>query len=135
MPSFVSLRALRKQWKLAIIAVFSLAIAMALGVVGLSVTNTILVLPPAALEADRLVAIYDRAASKPVDQISYPDYQYFRENNHVFTDVAAAPGAININANFDESGVKAEVISRPVSDSYFSVLGIRPFLGSFSRAG
>jgi predicted permease len=125
------MRALRRQWKLATIAVFSLAIAIALGVVGLSVTNTILILPPAAPAPEGLVSIYARAPGKPIDQISYPDYAYFRENNHVFTDVAAAPNSIGMTADFDDKGVKVEVISRPVSENYFAVLGLRPFLGRF----
>src|SRR3954453_14643857 len=46
---------LRKHWKLTAIAVFSLSIAMALGVIALSVSNTVLLLPPAAAEPGRLV--------------------------------------------------------------------------------
>src|SRR5579864_2142549 len=130
-----SMRALRRHWKLTAISAFSLAIAIALGVVGLSVTNTILFLPPAAPAPDRLVAIYAHAPAKPIDQFSYLDYQYFRENNHVFMDIAAAPNAVNINAGFDESGVKEEVITRPVSENYFSTLGIRPYLGRFLSPG
>src|SRR5215472_838327 len=127
-PGLPSRRALPRQWKLATIAVFSLAIAIALGVVGLSVTNTILILPPAAPAPEGLVSIYARAPGKPIDQISYPDYAYIRENNHVFTDVAAAPNSIGMTADIDDKGVKVEVISRPVSENYFAVLALRPFL-------
>ncbi len=67
----------------------------------LSVTNTALLLPPAAPEPDRLVAISSRSAGEAAGQISYLDYKYIRENNHVFTDVAAAPNSIGINANSD----------------------------------
>ena len=96
MPSAIrSLRILRKHWKLAAIAVFSLSIAMALGVITLSISNTFLFLPPAAAEPDRLVAIYSRADSSAVDEISYPDFQYYRKNNRVFTDIAAAPNSIS----------------------------------------
>jgi putative ABC transport system permease protein len=52
---FRSTRILLKHWKLTAIAVFSLSIAMALGVISLSVSNTFLLLPPAAAEPDRLV--------------------------------------------------------------------------------
>ena len=34
----------------------------------------------------------------------YPDYKYLRENNHVFTDIAASPNSINVTTNFDEHG-------------------------------
>ena len=88
-----SVRLLRRHWKLTAISAFSLSIAMALGI-GLSVSNTLLILPPAAPEPDRLVTIYARASGKPIDQISYLDYldyKDYRKNNHVFSDIAAAP--------------------------------------------
>ncbi|HLM99803.1 MAG TPA: ADOP family duplicated permease [Bryobacteraceae bacterium] len=134
-PVLPFMRAFRRQWKLASIAVFSLAIALALGVVGLSVTNTILILPPAAPAPDRLVAINGRTPGKAIDQVSYPDYAYFRDNNHVFTDVAAAPNSVNISADLDFEGRSVRVIMRPVSENYFAVLGIRPFLGRMFSPG
>lgn len=129
-----ALRILGKHWKLTAIAVFSLSIALALGVVSLSVSNTALLLPPAAAEPDRLVTISSRSPDEKVGQISYPDYKYIRENNHVFTDVAAAPNSVSVNANSDGTQV-VKVVSRPVSDNYFAVLGIRPYLGRFFSPG
>src|SRR6185369_14064764 len=86
-----TIRALSRHWKLTAISVCSLGIAKALGVICLSVSNTTLILPPAAPDADRLVTIHSRSSESPVDQISYPDYKDYRSNNHVFTDIAAAP--------------------------------------------
>ena len=101
-----SLRILGKHWTLTAIAVFSLSIAIALGVVSLSVSNTVLLLPPAAPEPDRLVTISSRTADEGVGHISYLDYQYIRQNNHVFTDVAAAPNSISVNASFGMGPMK-----------------------------
>src|SRR5271154_2659726 len=123
-----------RYWKQTAIFVFSLSIAMALGVLGLSVSNALLILPPAAPAPDRLVTMYGRTPGKAVDQVSYPDYQYYRDHNHVFTDVAAAPDSIGLNDDFNFEGRDVKVITRPVSDNYFAVMGIRPYLGSlFSR--
>ncbi len=134
MRAIRSLRVLRKHWKLTAIAVFSLSIAMALGVLSLSISNTFLFLSLAAPNPDRLVMIHARAADKDVDQISYPDWQYFRENNHVFTDIAATPNSIGLQ--MDNNGKREiRVINRPVSENYFSVLGIRPFLGRLYGPG
>src|SRR5580658_333703 len=107
MPALRSLGILRKHWKLTAIAVFSLAVAMALGVLSLSISNTFLLLPPTAPQPTRLVMIYSRSASESIGQISYLDYQYFRDNNHVFSDVAAAPNSISINedSNFEKQHV------------------------------
>src|SRR5207249_1430072 len=55
-------------------------------------------------------------------------YQYYRGNNHVFTDVAAMSETIGISFTSD-SGSQVSVAIWPVIDSYFVVLGIHPFLG------
>ena len=80
-PALRSVRILRKHWKLTAIAVFSLSVAMALGVLSLSVSNTFLLLPPAAPEPDRLVMIYSRSTGEAARPVSYPDYKCYRENN------------------------------------------------------
>lgn len=131
---FRRFRILSRHWKLSAIAVFSLSIAMGLGTLSLSLTNTFLLLPPAGAAPDRLVMIHSRLPGTAIDQLSYPDYQYYRENNHVFTDIAAAPNSINVNTT-SEGGVEIKVVARPVSANYFSVMGLRPYLGSFFSPG
>lgn len=130
-----SLRILRKHWKLTAVAVFSLAVAMALGVLSLSVSDTFLLEGPAAPRPDRLVMIHGRSAGTAVDLISYPDYQYLREHNHVFTDIAAAPNSIDINGDPNFEGREVKALSRPVSDNYFAVLGIRAERGRLLAPG
>lgn len=123
-----------RYWKLTAISAFSLTVAMALGVIGLSVSNTILVLPPAAPAPERLVMIYSRAPGTAIDPISYPDFVYFRDHNHVFTDVAAAPNSIGLYDDLGFEGRNVKVVTRPVSENYFAAMGIRPYLGRlFSR--
>src|SRR5215475_16055055 len=56
-----AVRALRKQWKIAAVAIVSLGIAMTLGILSLSVTNTLLLLPPPGTDTGRLVVVYSRA--------------------------------------------------------------------------
>ena len=130
----ISFRVLLKHWLLAAIAVFSLSIAMALGVLSLSISNTFLLLPPAAPEPDRLVMIYTRGESAGIDQISYSDYKYLRAHNHAFTDIAAAPNSIGLTADTDNGKVE-KFVNRPVSENYFTVMGIRPWLGRFFAPG
>src|SRR4051794_27073398 len=91
---------LRKQWKLSLAAIFSLSIAMVLGVVTLSIGNTFLFLPPAGADPGRLVMIYGQKPGEDSEHISYPDYEYFRNNNHVFTDIAASPNSIGVEEVF-----------------------------------
>jgi predicted permease len=128
-------RSLRRQWKLTAISVFSLTIAMALGVIALSLSNTVLLLGPSAPAPERLVTIYNRTAANPVEQVSYPDYEYYRQNSHIFTDIAAAPNSIGLNVDFNFGGREVKVVSRPVSENYFAVMGLRPYLGRFFAPG
>lgn len=129
-----SLRILCKYWKLTAIAILSLSIAMALSALSLSVLNTFLLLPPAAAEPNRLVMLYSHSSNTPIEQISYPDYKYIRENNHVFTDVAAAPNSMSFQQD-TSGGQNVKLLSRPVTDNYLAVLGIRPYLGRLFAPG
>ncbi len=125
-----SLRTLRDNWKVTIVAVLSLGVAMALGVISLSASSTALLLPPSGSDPDRLVTISERTPGSDNSEISYPDYEYFRANNHVFADLAAAPNSVSVNFQASDDGSnQIRVISRPLSDNYFSVLGVKPFLG------
>ncbi len=108
---------------------------MALGIVGLSLSNTVLILAPAAPAPDRLAMIYERSNANAIEEVSYPDYQYYRQNNHVFTDLAAAPNSINALGDFDFQAREVSLVARPVSENYFDVLGIRPYLGRFFAPG
>jgi putative ABC transport system permease protein len=130
-----SVRILRRHWKLTAIAAFSLSVALALGIVGLSISNTVLILAPAAPAPDRLAMIYERSNTNAIEEISYPDYQYYRQNNHVFTDLAAAPNSINVLGDFNFQEREVSLVARPVSENYFDVLGIHPYLGRFFAPG
>src|SRR5579871_3740222 len=130
-----AVRALWRHWKLTAIALFSLSVAMALGIIGLSVSNAFIFLPPAAPASDRLLRIYGRSDTNAIEEISYPDYQYLRRNNHVFTDVAAAPNSVGVLGDFEAGAHGVSLITRPVSENYFDVLGIRPYLGRFFSSG
>ncbi len=127
-------RILLKNWKPASIAAFSLAVAMALSVAGLSIFNGVMLRPPEATAPERLVAIHTVAPSSDSYSISYPDYQYYRDNNHSFSGVAAFPEEISqlpmTVGRLDETGTVEST-----SDNYFEVMGIRPFLGRLFVSG
>src|ERR1700722_4974173 len=123
-----SQRILRKHWKLTSIAVFSLAIAMAAGTVGFSVFNALLLRPPAVPAPERLVSIYTSTPTEEFSGSNYDDYKYYRDNNHVFSDVLAFPYSISVRPISYEGRVKSGLMNA-VSDNYFSVLGVHPLLG------
>src|SRR3954464_7946547 len=113
-----ALRTLSRQWHLTVVATFSLAVAMALGILGLSAANTMLLLPLAAPDPGRLVSIYSTGADRGIDEISYPDLEYYRANNHVFTGIAASPHSISLSVDRSGDGRETRIIGRPVSANY-----------------
>ncbi|MGB9402078.1 MAG: ADOP family duplicated permease [Candidatus Acidiferrales bacterium] len=127
-------RMLGKNWKPASIAAFSLGVAMALSVAGLSVFDGIMLRPPVAAEPGRLVTIYTTTPTREFDDVSYPDYKYYRDNNQTFSGVAAFSSEISKLPV--EHGREDEIGTMEVtSDNYFSVMGIRPFLGQLFSPG
>src|SRR5262245_4940485 len=138
MKMFRPIRALNRHKKLAAVAIFSLSIAMALGIVSLSIGNTFLLLPPSAVAPNRLVMMHARWPGEDIGQISYPDYKYLREKNHVFADIAAAPNSIEVKTSWEgstEGKSEVKIVARPVTDNYFAVMGIQPYLGGFFSPG
>ncbi|HEY6386737.1 MAG TPA: ADOP family duplicated permease [Candidatus Acidoferrum sp.] len=129
-----SLRILRKHWKLTSIAIFSLAIAMAAGAVGFSVFDTLLLRPPAVLAPQQLVSVYTTMPTEEFSGANYDDYKFYRDNNHVFSDVLAFPYSIAVRP-ISYEGRRRSGLMNAVSDNYFSVLGVRPVLGRFFARG
>jgi predicted permease len=128
------IRSLLKNWKLNSIAVFSLAIAMGLAVLALSVSDTILLRPPAGTDPGRLVTIFTIARDGTKNNLSYLDYHYLRDHSRTLSGVAGYNyGISKIVTRFN--GNDELSLTNAVSDNYFSVLGIQPFLGRFFSPG
>jgi predicted permease len=123
-----SLRILRKHWKLTSIAIFSLAIAMGAGAAGFSIFNALLLRPPAVPAPEQLASVYTTTPTDEFSGTNYDDYKYYRDNNHVFSDVLAFPYSIAVRP-ISYNGRSKSGLMNAVSDNYFSVLGIQPILG------
>lgn len=126
------LRSLLKNWQLNSIAVFSLAAAMALSVVALSVSNTILLRPPFARNPGELMTVYsfNRARGGEAADLTYPEYRYLRDRSRNFSGMAALDYSFNKN-KIGYNGGDLLVMENTVSDNYFDVMGIRPYLGRY----
>jgi predicted permease len=121
-------RILLKYWKLAGVAVFSLAIAIAAGVAGLSLFNALLLRPPVAAAPSELLTVYSSTASHPADQFSVSEYRYYSDRNHVFAQLAAFNYGISVfSLSYGNNTFQA--VTATVSENYFDVLGIHPLLG------
>jgi predicted permease len=128
------LRMLLKNWRLTSVAMFSLAVAMAVSVAGLSVFNAVLLRPPAVAAPDRLVTIYSRSPAGEFENISYLDYEYYRDNSQAFSGVAAFPNSVaKLDVGLGNRDESATISA--LSEGYFAVMGIRPALGQMFAPG
>ena len=123
-----SVRVLTRHWRLTSVAVISLAIAIAAGAVGLSVFNALLLRPPTSAHPDRLVMLLQRSPAEEIQPVSYPEYKYYRDNNDVFSGLAAFQSGIDMESLSYGNATYRPVINT-VSENYFEVLGVSPAFG------
>jgi len=153
------LRMLAKNPGLTALAVFALAVGIAVNTAVFTAFNAAALRPIQATDPGRIVAVYRSAVGEEnVGAFSYPDYLYYRERNRSFeglfaasgTDVSMSelasasgrnepPGGITALLGirfFEQLGGTAELgRAAMVSENYFSTLGINPAMGrSFAAA-
>jgi predicted permease len=122
-----AIRSLRKRPLFAIAALVSLGLGIGANTAVFSVVNSVLLRPLNVADPDRLVPVYtSQTGSSRHGNTSYPDYLDYREQNEVFSGLAAfvvAPMAVR---GAGESRVQWGQL---VSWDYFAVLGVEPVLG------
>lgn len=68
-----------------------------------------------------------------MQQMSLPEYKFYRDNNQVFSGLAAFQYGINLGA-CDFDGRRETMVASQASSNYFEVLGIHPAAGRFFSA-
>jgi predicted permease len=128
-------RMLRKNPGFTAVAVLSLALGIGANTTIFTVVNAILLsaLPvrdlPHLVQMDTVDSktLVTQARSEKL-QMSYPNFQDYRRENQVFTDLAAfMPTAVTWSGGAEPRQVQAQLVSA----TYFDVLGIRPSQGRF----
>src|SRR5579871_3506241 len=128
-----SVRILLKNWKLALIANTSLAVALALGIVGFGMFDAIMLRPPFAHDPAKLVSIFTVPKPDTHNGISYPDWVYFRDHNTVFSSVAGLPYSVSKDAvSIGDRAFLASV--NAISDNYFETMGLHAEIGQLFKA-
>jgi predicted permease len=129
------LRMLRKNPGFTVVAVLSLALGIGANTTIFTVVNAILLsaLPvrdlPHLVQMDTVDSktLVTQARSEKL-QMSFPNFQDYRRENQVFTDLAAfMPTAVTWSGGAEPRQVQAQLVSA----NYFDVLGIRPARGRF----
>lgn len=133
------LQDLRYAWRLllkapgfAAVVVISLGLGIGVNTVIFSVVNAILLRPPAVEDPSRVVELWhhnvEGSGFSSYMSPSYPDFEYYRSHNHVFSGMAAfdAEGA---SVSWSRESGSENIQGQLVSGNYFSLLGVRAALG------
>ena len=118
-------RTLRRTPAFTVAALLTLALGIGANTAVFSVMNAVLVksLPYPAL--DRLVILHERLPRSPLN-VSWPDFVDWREQNHVFQQIAAFAAAESILSGYgDPQPVNAALVSARM----FPLLGVEPAMG------
>jgi len=121
-------RTLRKAPGFTAVVVLTLALGIGVNTAIFSLVDRLLLRPLPFPESERLATLYFRESSYPVpyNSLSYPDYVYYRDNNQVFSGLAAYT-EINVSVRMgdDDETVAGEIVTA----NYFDVLGVKPKWG------
>ena len=119
-------RMLRKTPSVSIIVVIALALGIGANTAIFSVVNAVLLRPLPYEEADRLLFLNEKSQALDEMSISYPNYQDWKAQNHVFE----AIGVYNRQSyNLTGVGEAERIVTGQVSADLFTVLRARPELG------
>src|SRR6202049_1962193 len=129
------LRMLRKNPGFTAVAVLSLGLGMGANTTIFTVVNAILLNALPVRDLPRLVQMDTVDTKTLVTQardeklgMSYPNFQDYRRDNQVFTDLAAfMPIAVTWSGGAEPRQLQAQLVSA----NYFDVLGLRPAHGRF----
>jgi predicted permease len=122
----LAIRIIIKRPLLAVISIASLAIGITANTSTFSAINALLIQVPKVRAPGDLIEIYGLNRKKNIEMISYPDYQYYRENSKGFSGILAYYlEALTLYHDGRSNLIYADI----VSSNYFSLLGIDPVLG------
>jgi putative ABC transport system permease protein len=123
---------LLKNWSVTAIIVLVLALGIGANTAIFSVVNAALLRPLPYADPDKLVRLSEDSPNVPQMSISYPNFLDWREQNKVFSGIAAMQFR---SLNLTGTGEPERLAARAVSADLFDVLGVKPALGrSFATA-
>jgi putative ABC transport system permease protein len=132
-----ALRQLRKNPGFTFVAIFTLALGIALNASIFSLVSAFILQRPPGRDPERVAVISSVSPTQGFqsdgDPVSVPNYLVWRQANHSFADVAADGEYRSVNlthANQSEA-----VQSAAVTPNYFAVLGVSPELGRIFSDG
>ncbi len=133
-----ALRALAQNPGFAAVAVLSLALGIGANTAIFSIVDAVLLkwLP---VSSPQELVVVARNPKQPGVGFNYPDYEYVRDHNQVFSGVIASGGsggALSMLVPDEGSRATGQLVSTAlVSGNYFDVLGVKPAIGRLFTPG
>jgi putative ABC transport system permease protein len=126
-----AIRRMRRTPGFTAAAVATLALGLGLNSAVSSLAYALFIRPLPLDESDRLAFVDQTLPGRPLlgYPLSYPDYTYYREHAHRFSDLAAHYPTSPMHAATSEWSFEGS--GAVVSANYFNVLRLRPALGRF----
>jgi predicted permease len=125
-------RNLLKRPGFTVVAVLSLALGIGANTTIFTMVNTVFLNPLPVSEPDELVVVYTRDENNPnagFTQVSFPNYEDFRDENTVFEGLAAWGFPVPTSMLAGEE--PEQVFVEAASGNYFGVMGVSPAAGRF----
>ena len=121
-----AMRSLRSSPSFTIIALLALALGIGANAAMFTIVNAVILRPLPYKDSGHLVYLTEAIKRRPGMAFSYPEFQDYQKQNHVFDSMAAIQGE-----GFVLSGGSApqHLHGRNVSSEFFGTLGVRPLLG------
>lgn len=121
-------RMLRKSPGFTAIAVGTLALAIGANTAIFSVVYAVLLRPLPYLNPGQLTTLFENKLQEGVNKTgcSYPDFEQWRAQNHVFSGMAGTSGhSLTLTGHGDPDDITTEV----VTSDFFSILEVKPLVG------
>lgn len=121
-----AVRMLAKNWSVTAIIIVVLALGIGANTAIFSVVNAALLRPLPYADPDKLVRLSEDSPQVPQMSISYPNFLDWREQNKVFSGIAAMQfRSLNLTGKDEPE----RLAGRAVSAELFDVLGVQPAFG------
>jgi predicted permease len=127
-----ALRMLRKSPSFAAVVTISLGLGIGVNTTIFSFVNAAIFRPPAVERPGQLAEVWHHVRTQSgfnsFPPLSYPDFEYYRANNHVFSSMAgfeSESGAVSWSHDRQSENLQGQL----VSGNFFSVLGVSAALG------
>ncbi len=125
-----ALRQLRKSPGFSITILAMLALAIAATATIFSVADAVLLHPLPFPHSERLLMLWEHHPLAGLEEVAYPDYLDWRNQNHIFDALAAYTSRGYTKFNLSIHGNPTEEIEGTLASSnLFTVLGVKPMLG------